>query len=54
MRAADREPDHVPAYRLVLRPTSQCADPIRALRHLLKRALRTYGLKCTSIEQVCE
>jgi hypothetical protein len=49
---ADRKPDDVPVFRLVLRPTPQCLDPIRSLRHLLKRALRSYGLRCISAEEV--
>jgi hypothetical protein len=54
MTAADRKPDDAPTFRLVLRPTPACPDPIRALRHLLKRALRSYDLKCVSCEAVRE
>jgi hypothetical protein len=38
----------------VLRLTAvpNCPDPIRALRGLLKIALRRFGLRCISVEQV--
>jgi hypothetical protein len=36
------------AFTVTLRPLPGC-DGVRALRALLKRALRTYGLKCTDI-----
>jgi len=39
-----------PIYRLRLRPLKD-VDPIRALRHVLKRLLRTYGMKCISVEE---
>jgi hypothetical protein len=38
-------------YVIKLEPTQNCADPIRALRSLLKFGWRTCGLKCTSAEQ---
>jgi hypothetical protein len=38
-------------YIIKLEPTSNCADPIRALRTLLKFGWRACGLKCTSAEQ---
>ena len=37
-----------PTYLIRLRPEPGVDDPIRALRHALKRFLRTYGLKCVS------
>jgi len=39
-----------PIYRLRLRPLKD-VDQIRALRHVLKRLLRTYGMKCISVEE---
>ena len=39
-----------PIYRLRLRPLKDVA-PIRALRHVLKRLLRTYGMQCISVEE---
>jgi len=38
-------------FVLVFRPEPECADPIRALRWLLKAALRQHGLKCVSAHQ---
>ena len=32
--------------------TPNCPDAIRALRQLLKIALRRFGLRCTSVERV--
>jgi hypothetical protein len=53
MSAADRKPaDTRPTFRLVLKPVPACTDPVRQLRHLLKRALRSHGLRCISAEQV--
>jgi hypothetical protein len=52
MSSADRKLDAVPMFRLVLRPRPTCADPIRQLRQLLMRALRSHYFACTSVEQV--
>jgi hypothetical protein len=41
-----------PTFRLVLRPEPNVADPERALRRLLKIALRKFRLKCLSVEEV--
>jgi hypothetical protein len=41
-----------PTYVLALRPLPSCRDPIVQVRRLLKHALRYYGLRCTSIEEV--
>jgi hypothetical protein len=38
-------------FTIVLRPLARCADPIRALRRLLKYALRVCGLKCVDVRQ---
>ena len=46
LKAKDR-----PTYRLVLRPEPR-VDAIRALRRLLKIALRDCRLRCISIEEV--
>ena len=40
-----------PLYRLLLRPEPRI-DAERALRALLKLALRRFGLRCISIEEV--
>jgi hypothetical protein len=40
-----------PTYRMLLRPEPHI-DGERALRALLKIALRRLGLRCTSIEEV--
>jgi hypothetical protein len=40
-----------PLYRLTLRP-ERGVDAERALRRLLKIALRTFGLRCVAIEEV--
>jgi hypothetical protein len=39
-----------PEFVLTLRPEPR-TDPLRALRSLLKVALRSYGLRCTGIVQ---
>ncbi len=45
-------PDPRPEYRLTFRALpGELPVPIR-LRHLLKDALRSYGLRCTAIEEV--
>ena len=44
MIAADRQ-----TFVVHLRPEKHCLDPIRALRATLKNALRSHGLRCTTI-----
>jgi hypothetical protein len=39
-----------PVFTLKLRPEPGI-DPVHALRHALKRLLRTYGLRCVSVEE---
>jgi hypothetical protein len=39
-------------FIIVLEPEKRVVDPIRALRAALKRLLRSYGLRCISVEQV--
>jgi hypothetical protein len=39
-----------PTFILHLRPEAHCEDHIKALRATLKRALRDYGLRCTTIK----
>jgi hypothetical protein len=39
-------------FVLRLTVTPSCPNATRALRQLLKIALRRFGLRCTSIEQV--
>jgi hypothetical protein len=38
-------------YVVTLQPLANVTDPIKALRALLKRALRSYGLKCISLRE---
>jgi hypothetical protein len=40
-----------PRYTIILEPEKHVMDPTRALRAALKRLLRTYGLKCISVEE---
>jgi imidazolonepropionase-like amidohydrolase len=42
--AADR-----PTFVVHLRPEKGVVDPIRALRATLKNALRSHGLRCTTL-----
>jgi hypothetical protein len=53
LTAASSEPakDGRPTFTLVLRPEPDVADPVRALRALLKFALRRHGLRCTSARE---
>jgi hypothetical protein len=37
-----------PTFTVTLRPEKHVADPVRALRHALKRLLRDYGMRATS------
>jgi len=39
-------------FRLILRAEPGCVDPIRALRALLKRALRSHSLRCIEVESL--
>jgi len=39
-----------PTFLLRLRPLKNI-DPYRALRWILKRVLRTYGMQCVSVEE---
>jgi hypothetical protein len=41
-----------PTFRLVLRSEPHCREPTHALRGLLKIALRTFGFKCMSVEEM--
>jgi hypothetical protein len=41
-----------PAYRLVLTPLPDCADAERAIKALLKAALRRHRLRCVSLEKL--
>ena len=41
-----------PGYRLTLRPEPVAADAERALKRLLKVALRIFGFKWVSVERV--
>jgi hypothetical protein len=40
-----------PTFAIVLRPEPYCLDPIRALRAVLKRALRDHGLRCIGVAE---
>jgi hypothetical protein len=55
----DRRGDAMSAHQqprvFVLRLTpKRGVDPIRALRALLKLALRRFGLRCTGVEELAE
>ena len=39
-----------PTFIVHLRPEVHCPDPIRALRAVLKRSLRDYGMRCVTIQ----
>jgi hypothetical protein len=41
-----------PVFRLLLRPEPGVAEPERALRRLLKMALRAFKLRCVSAEKM--
>ena len=43
--------DDRPVFVLVLRPEKSVADPVRALRALIKIALRRYGLRLIEIKE---
>jgi hypothetical protein len=40
-----------PVFTIVLRPEPHCLEPIKALRAVLKNALRSHGLKCVGIAE---
>jgi hypothetical protein len=42
---------HKDIFIVELRAEPDCTDPIKALRELLKRALRSWGLRCVGISQ---
>jgi hypothetical protein len=46
-----RDPLLRPCYEIRLRPEQSCTDPVRALRRLLKLALRRFGLRAVSIAE---
>jgi hypothetical protein len=39
-----------PTFILHLRPEPHCTDPIKAVRAVLKRSLRDFGMRCTTIQ----
>jgi hypothetical protein len=43
--------DRPRVFVLRLRALSHVQDPVRALRHALKRLLRSYGLKCVDLRE---
>jgi hypothetical protein len=43
-----------PTFIVHLTPTPDCVDPIKALRFLLKRALRLYGLCCVTLSEAVD
>jgi hypothetical protein len=51
-RMKPTEPSDRPRYRLELVALPHVDQPAYALRQLLRRALRNYGLKCTSVEEI--
>jgi hypothetical protein len=44
-----KQPENRPTYTVELRPGPHVTEPIRMLRLALKRLLREYGFRCTSI-----
>jgi hypothetical protein len=50
-KAARHRPEQRPIFVLVLRPEPR-VDGIRALRRLLKVSLRSFRLRCISIDEV--
>jgi hypothetical protein len=47
-----RESKSRPCFEIRLRPEPHCADSIRALRQLLKVALRRWGLRAVAVKEV--
>jgi hypothetical protein len=43
-----------PIFIVKLRPEAGCTDPIKAVRALLKTAMRRFGLRCLSAETTDE
>jgi hypothetical protein len=43
-----------PIFIVHLEPTPDCVDPIKALRFFLKRALRSYGLRCLTLSEATD
>jgi hypothetical protein len=41
-----------PTYIIHLQPTPDCTNPIGALKELLKRALRSWGLRAVTVREV--
>ena len=40
-----------PVFTIKLRPLPHCSDPIKALRALLKLALRRFGLRAVEVSE---
>jgi hypothetical protein len=43
--------DKRPEFVVHFRAEKDCADPVKALRQLLKRAWRSFGLKCIKVSE---
>jgi hypothetical protein len=43
-----------PTFILMLQPLNDGVDEIKALRFVLKRLLRQYGLRCVTLREVHE
>jgi hypothetical protein len=41
--------DERPVFVVTLRPEKHCLEPVRALRAVLKLALRSHGLRCVEV-----
>ena len=41
-----------PTFIVHLTPTNDCNDPVKALRELLKRSLRSWGLRCVTLSEI--
>ncbi|MPZ36593.1 MAG: hypothetical protein GEU95_00790 [Rhizobiales bacterium] len=53
-QSSKTQADTRPTYVVTLRPEPHCPDATRALRRLLKLALRRFGLRATSVEERSE
>jgi hypothetical protein len=47
---SEHPPDR-PTFTITLRPDKNCGDPVKALRALLKIALRRFKFRCISVAE---
>jgi hypothetical protein len=50
-RVTEPKPSGRVVYTIRLRPLPRCIDPIKALRALLKLALRRFGLRAVEVSE---